>query len=193
MAERHYSVELYHHGIKGQKWGVRRFQNKDGTRTAAGKQRYSDKYIKTIKGSKVDMMQTKMSSFAKLLAKVNPNAIEKQMRYRHYDLRDKKGNKVGTLDTDISEDGKGLYINWIGINEKHRGNGYAQEVLKNTINLAKQEGFEEMTLEVPTNSPDARHIYEKYGFVDRGTPMLGSYGDIWGGLTEMRLDLKNKR
>ena len=31
--------ELYHHGIKGQKWGVRRFQNKDGTRTSAGKRR----------------------------------------------------------------------------------------------------------------------------------------------------------
>lgn len=30
---------LAHHGIKGQKWGVRRFQNPDGTRTAAGKKR----------------------------------------------------------------------------------------------------------------------------------------------------------
>lgn len=30
---------LTHYGIKGQKWGVRRFQNKDGTRTAAGKKR----------------------------------------------------------------------------------------------------------------------------------------------------------
>lgn len=32
--------ELYHHGIKGQKWGVRRFQNPDGSLTSAGEQRY---------------------------------------------------------------------------------------------------------------------------------------------------------
>lgn len=31
--------ELYHHGIKGQIWGVRRFQNKDGSRTLLGKKR----------------------------------------------------------------------------------------------------------------------------------------------------------
>lgn len=30
---------LVHHGIKGQRWGIRRFQNEDGTRTAAGKAR----------------------------------------------------------------------------------------------------------------------------------------------------------
>lgn len=32
---------IYHHGIKGQKWYVRRYQNKDGTLTSAGKARYS--------------------------------------------------------------------------------------------------------------------------------------------------------
>lgn len=34
--------ELQHHGIKGQKWGLRRFQNPDGSLTAAGKKRYAD-------------------------------------------------------------------------------------------------------------------------------------------------------
>ena len=32
--------ELYHYGIQGMRWGVRRFQNSDGTLTAAGKKRY---------------------------------------------------------------------------------------------------------------------------------------------------------
>lgn len=35
-----FSDELYHYGIKGQKWNVRRFQNKDGSYTQAGRDRY---------------------------------------------------------------------------------------------------------------------------------------------------------
>lgn len=43
------SSELYHHGIKGQKWGVRRFQDKTGSLTKAGEIRYAEESNKKIK------------------------------------------------------------------------------------------------------------------------------------------------
>ena len=38
--------ELYHHGVKGMKWGVRRYQNSDGSLTSKGKKKVSKQYKK---------------------------------------------------------------------------------------------------------------------------------------------------
>ena len=54
MENTHY---LAHHGIKGQKWGVRKYQNADGSLTAAGQGRYnkiSNKYGKQLSRSSVE-------------------------------------------------------------------------------------------------------------------------------------------
>lgn len=43
------NTELKHYGIKGMRWGVRRYQKKDGSLTSAGKLRYAEVSDKTIK------------------------------------------------------------------------------------------------------------------------------------------------
>lgn len=74
--------ELYHWGIKGQKWGVRRFQSKDGSLTAAGKKRYSNKEIRqdreTIRKELASHGSSNLTGDAKKAYKENQK-LEEQM------------------------------------------------------------------------------------------------------------------
>lgn len=51
--------ELYHFGVEGMKWGVRRYQNEDGTLTEAGKAHYNKSYGKMV--TKIKKKETKAS------------------------------------------------------------------------------------------------------------------------------------
>lgn len=81
-------TDLYHHGILGMKWGVRRYQNKDGTLTNAGKKRKKlspephDDYKKVH-----DKKSVKNMSDAELRSRLNRLQMERQ-----YDTMTKKTN-----------------------------------------------------------------------------------------------------
>lgn len=68
-----HNEELKHYGIKGQKWGVRRFQNADGSLTGEGRKRYADVDLKDAK-KKVDKGKDMVEGVTKAKKKV----VEKQ-------------------------------------------------------------------------------------------------------------------
>lgn len=71
-----YGGELHHYGIKGQKWGIRRFQNEDGTLTEAGKARYAKLELRSSRRA-----EKKARKAAKRKEKIlsNPKLLRKHM------------------------------------------------------------------------------------------------------------------
>ena len=57
------SDELYHHGIKGQKWGIRKYQNEDGSLTPEGRERYGVGDVPNRQTDKMFKMAIKNASY----------------------------------------------------------------------------------------------------------------------------------
>lgn len=72
------NIELQHHGTKGQKWGIRRFQNKDGSLTPEGKKRYG--VVDSIKAYRTKKQKQKQLEKARLARTEKKNAAEQRAK-----------------------------------------------------------------------------------------------------------------
>lgn len=177
-----YSDELYHHGIKGQKWGVRNGPPYPLEEKNTYEQQTNLK-VRTNKGEEVSIGQRPTPKFAQFVSKYIPSIKDNIMRDKQFNIT-VDGKRIGDAEVYRKSDEE-LNVVWVGIDESERGKGYASAVMKGIVNYSKAQGFKKVTLEVPGISPDARHIYEKLGF--KATKVISDTDDVWGGLTAMEL------
>ena len=103
-----YETELYHYGIKGQKWGVRRYQNYDGSYTKAGMKRYNsavDKYEKK-RGEYKDANKGDALKLKKAKVKEAKRDVKKHYKHLKLDKRADKGKILYASGKRITSDNR---------------------------------------------------------------------------------------
>ncbi len=172
--------ELYHHGVKGMKWGVRKKREKSSYTPSARVTLQG----KTKRGEPIVARQDKQPKMATFLARHNLKMRKQVENTKNMSLYDGSGNRIGDL-TLFHESPTSVNVTWLGVDEQYRGKGYAQSAMKMAEDYARNSGAKQMTLEVPGKSPDARHIYERQGFKEVGVLSTPDDDFVWGGLTAM--------
>lgn len=178
MQKKNLYKSLSHHGIKGQKWGVRRYQNKDGSLTKEGKERnmYRNNIIrnKPYTDDVNDIVKTLSNKEKKLLgASLHEDWIDKEFENETLANKGKtfvtkyKDTPVSFLEiwTNGSRTGQIAIATRNG--DEYRKKGYASKEVEKAIKWVDRYGkytIDELEWWAEKNNTGSRRLAEKYGF-----------------------------
>ena len=182
--------ELYHHGVKGQKWGVRRYQNKDGTLTPEGKIRVAarNNVIRNIQYT--DDVNNIVSTLSTKEKKLLGAPLDKDWIEKKYEA-ETLSNIAKTFVTKIGNTPVSALEIWtnggrtgqIAIvtrnDEKYRRKGYASKEVERAIKWVERYGnksIDELEWWADKSNTGSRYLAEKYGFEIADN--LGSDNDV---------------
>lgn len=164
------STELMHHGIKGQKWGIRRFQPYPKDYSRDGK--YTGEKIKVVKGTAKDtndiysQLTTKEKHFV-ADTKTKPQKIfikPNEEKYLIKQILVKHGNKPATA-LDIWNQGNNEAAVSIMTSPKYRGKGLASIAVKEAVDwFDSQDTIRQFLWGVKSENISSRKLAEKHGF-----------------------------
>ncbi|WNM72396.1 acetyltransferase [Gordonia phage Mossy] len=192
---------LSHYGVKGMKWGVRKSSSSDssgspdlstrkGRLTALKAREMRNVSVTTKNGETLSLEENKNGKLANRIASLSDKRYAASLNYSDFTIK-ANGKTIGDASFNKVSDDE-LNLVWLGVNSSQRGNGYGSAVFDAAVKMGKESGVKKLTLEVPGNAPDARHIYEKRGFKVVKEPSKEDLNDSWGGLTHMALEVDQK-
>lgn len=168
--------ELYHHGIKGMKWGIRRYQNKDGSLTPKGKKRRSLKQVikdhktakkrkealekaRQVKAEKKVQEQTLAEKKAKILNSTDPKEIYENRHLLTYNELNDRVNRIN-LESNLANKIPQEQVQ-TGLDKVNSMMRKTSDTINNATNLYKKVDDAYTTV---TNSGIGKALAKKLGF-----------------------------
>ena len=185
---------LEHHGIKGQKWGVRRFQNKDGTLTAEGRQRQ----LESRNVSRNKPHTDDVNDIVRTLSKKERDFLGAADNEDWIDKKYERNALVNKAKTFVSKEGD-TPVSFIEIwtnggrtgqialatrnDPKYRGKGYASKNVEQAIKWVDRYGnksIDELEWIADRKNTASVNLGKKYGFVEDNPNKHGhNWKDDW--------------
>ena len=129
--------DLQHHGILGQKWGVRRYQNPDGTLTGAGKKRYQEaENVKNLELKRAyDAAQASGEKLKHIESLSNYDNYRKNALRSTYGTDDEKAINEALKKADYDGDVDSFFKDQLGFDIKEAYNNYMVDEYERERNL----------------------------------------------------------
>lgn len=160
--------ELYHYGVKGMKWGIRRYQNEDGTLTAKGEKRYYKQgshgfdYHITKKGVRYNKQQKKKYQQYRDAVYANVKSVNKDFNkeVEKYKKHNKENNMFYLREREKYLKNQGEYK---GLNKDEFKIIAAKKWYNTARGKAEQKSYnalKKMITEAANESPNSKKTYK---------------------------------